>query len=246
MNEITYVGNQIFISRAVLRTRKDCELIYCTGGKGTFSIDGESVTLFSGELLVVPSHTVYTAAEFFGFDNICLSVSGATLSFRSAKKIADERGGNILRCFTEAAFYFGSDIENKELILSALGELIVSYLIVYAGRSGTSEIVDEIRKTILKNFRSPVFKLDEYLKSLPFSYDYLRKLFKKETGMTPHDFLVVTRVNEAKTVLSCSGRNDYSINEISRKCGFKDQLYFSKVFKKLVGVSPSGFLKQKR
>jgi AraC-like DNA-binding protein len=109
------------------------------------------------------------------------------------------------------------------------------------GKDGTSEIVEEIRKSILKNFSDINYKLDVYLKSLPFSYDYLRKLFKKETGLTPHEYLIRTRMNAAQMLLSSTGRFDFSVNETSELCGFSEPLYFSRVFKKRFNVSPTEY-----
>ncbi len=243
MNNISYVGKQLRTYSVSQHSHEEWELIYCTSGQGEFIFDkGESIKYKRGDVIAIPPKLVHINRSDEGFTNIYLNIADATIPVRGAKKITDEQERHIYRSFSEANYYFNSDIVNKELVLAALGSLIVSYLIVYMGKNGTSEVVEEIRKSILKNFADVNYKLDAYLKSLPFSYDYLRKLFKKETGVTPHEYLTRTRMNAAQMLLSGTSRFDYSINETSEMCGFSEPLYFSRVFKKRFGCSPSQYV----
>lgn len=73
------------------------------------------------------------------------------------------------------------------------------------------------------------------------SRSHLYRVFMKNTGMSPNEYLSAYRINKACGLLRNSG---LKINEIASSVGFQDQLYFSRVFKKMKGVSPSGYLKQ--
>ncbi len=242
MNNINFVGRQLRTYSITQHSHEDWELIYCTSGRGELVFEqGETIKYCKGEVVAIPPHVKHNNRSDEGFTNIYLTISEATLPYRNAKKIVDETEHQIYRSFTEASYYFNSDIQNKELVLSALGSLIVSYLIVYLGKNNSSEVVEDIRKNILQNFADVNYELDKYLKSLPFSYDYLRKLFKKEMGITPHEYLTRTRMNAAQMLLSGTSRYDYSISETSEMCGFSEPLYFSRVFKKRFGMSPSQY-----
>ena len=243
MNSISFVGKHLRTYNVSQHSHEEWEIVYCTSGQGEFVFEqGESIRYKSGEVVAIPPHVRHYNRSDEGFTNIYLTIGEATIPYKSPKKIIDEKERQIYRTFSEAFYYFNSDIENKELVLGALGSLIVSYIIVYVGKSGTSEVVEEIRRNILKNFADVNYKLDVYLKSLPFSYDYLRKLFKKETGVTPHEYLTRMRMNAAQLLLSGTSRFDYSINETSEMCGFSEPLYFSRVFKKRFGCSPSQYV----
>ena len=85
------------------------------------------------------------------------------------------------------------------------------------------------------------FELDQYLRSLHFNYDYLRKLFKREVGVTPHQFLVDTRLQAAAERLASPDGQGINISEVAHLCGFREPLYFSKIFRKKYGLSPSQF-----
>jgi AraC-like DNA-binding protein len=62
--------------------------------------------------------------------------------------------------------------------------------------------------------------------------------FKDLTGMTPIEYLTQIRINEAKFLLSNSPLN---VAEISSIVGYDDPLYFSRVFKKVTGISPKNY-----
>ena len=78
---------------------------------------------------------------------------------------------------------------------------------------------------------------------MPFHYDYLRKLFKKEMGVTPLEYMTNLRMKKAETMLVAMWGRDYSVAEIGALCGYDDALYFSRVFKKHFGCSPTVFAK---
>lgn len=73
------------------------------------------------------------------------------------------------------------------------------------------------------------------------SYGTLMGLFKSEVGMAPMQYLANFRIAHACMLLRSEDK--MSVGEISRAVGYTDQLYFSRLFKKLKGVSPSEYQK---
>lgn len=129
--------------------------------------------------------------------------------------------------------------------MSALGELLTGYMVVLRSNADFSDPVEQIRNLILRDFSKPDFALDKAIREMPFHYDYLRKLFKKEVGVTPLEYLIRVRMKKAETILSAMS-GDYSVAEIARLCGYDDALYFSRVFKKSFGCSPTAFAKRRQ
>jgi len=78
--------------------------------------------------------------------------------------------------------------------------------------------------------------LDELAEHFDISKSYLCRIFKKRTGLT-----VITYLNSLKLQYACKLllETDLPINEISRMCGFKSDIYFTRVFKKLMECTPS-------
>lgn len=60
--------------------------------------------------------------------------------------------------------------------------------------------------------------------------------FKKATGSTPHQWLTLQRVEQAKDLLRQDG---FSLKDIAGHCGFTDQSHFTKVFSRLTGMTPA-------
>ncbi|WML38029.1 response regulator [Neobacillus sp. OS1-2] len=77
----------------------------------------------------------------------------------------------------------------------------------------------------------------EYVELSPF---YLSKLFKDRFGMTFIDYLTEIRINHAKREMADPGK---SLKEICYSVGYKDPNYFSRVFKKTTGLSPTEYRK---
>lgn len=72
---------------------------------------------------------------------------------------------------------------------------------------------------------------------------YFVDLFKKTYGLSAMDYLTSVRINHAKRYLAESGAR---LRDIALKVGYKDEFYFSRKFKKEVGVSPTDFAKDAR
>ena len=74
--------------------------------------------------------------------------------------------------------------------------------------------------------------------SVHVSEDYLTRIFHKETGLSPWEYLNRYRINLASLMLLHTNATVYDVAE---KCGFQDQAYFCRVFKKIHGVPPGKF-----
>ena len=72
------------------------------------------------------------------------------------------------------------------------------------------------------------------------SKDCFEKTFKHIMGSTPHQYYTALIVEKGAELLSST---TYSIAEISRLCGIEDALYFSRLFKKKIGLSPAAYRK---
>ena len=70
------------------------------------------------------------------------------------------------------------------------------------------------------------------------SGSHFSRLIRERTGRTFTDLMAQYRVDRAKTLLRRTGK---SIVQIAMECGFEDQSYFSRVFKRYTGTSPRGY-----
>ena len=104
-----------------------------------------------------------------------------------------------------------------------------------------SDVVQKIKEYILANFDHRL-TLDDISRHVYLSNSYVSSIFKKETGLSIIDYTNRVRINRSKRLLH---ETDYSISMISTRCGFEDQSYFTKTFRKHVGVSPKKYRESK-
>ena len=243
MNLIVNAGKVQHL-RSGERRAMDCwEMVYCTRGSACFYFETFSIPCEKNQIIVIPPNHLYERKESENFSYILLSMQDADLISEKPFIADDDANHFILDAFTAALFYFNSDPEKNQSLLSAYGALISAFLTLNSSNCGQNDLAEEIRAEILKNYRDSSYELDLYLHSFPYSYDYIRKLFKKATGSTPHQYLLRLRLHAAADLLMNPDGKKPTINDITRTCGFRDPFYFSRMFKKKYGVSPSSYRK---
>ena len=238
MNEIVYVSKHNLTKSVSRHIHNTWELIYYTGGEGKMIFEKMELPYREGDVVIIPPNTPHHNVSPGGFTNIFLNLNDSNMNYREPFKIQDDPSHHILNAFN-AAFYHYNEGENRDRLLIAYGHLLVGYINAYQKTPVHSDIVEDIRSSIVQNFSDSNYELDKFLRSLPFSYDYLRKLFKKEMGVTPHQFLCDKRLITAAEWLSSAFNDGSNIADVARMCGFTEPLYFSRMFKKKYGISPS-------
>lgn len=89
-----------------------------------------------------------------------------------------------------------------------------------------------------KNFSDPSISLDKVAKNVNISPSYLSAVFSQEVGQTLTEYITSRRINEAKNMLR---NTDMRLSEIAFAVGYKDPHYFSFVFRKVSGCTPSDY-----
>ncbi|MCD8369297.1 MAG: helix-turn-helix domain-containing protein, partial [Clostridiales bacterium] len=101
-----------------------------------------------------------------------------------------------------------------------------------------SQLCESVVGYIRDNYESSDLCLHDIAKFANVSPAYLSALFKKNTGASISDTITATRIETARHYLEHSS---LSLKEISEKCGYANQYYFSTSFKKNMGMSPSAY-----
>jgi two-component system response regulator YesN len=117
-------------------------------------------------------------------------------------------------------------------------EAAASYQAARAARNVESRIVLQAKRAIREHFMEAGFSLEEASVHAGVSKNHLSFEFSRETGETFTDYLSRTRIEEAKRLLATTPLMVYEVGE---RVGYPNVEHFSRVFKKLVGVSPVRF-----
>jgi len=143
----------------------------------------------------------------------------------------------------DAAEYVGRYLSVK--LAFAVGPLCLrardaaaAYQAARAARRAESRIVLLAQRAIREHFADPGFSLEDASVQVGVSKNHLSSEFSRETGETFTEALSRTRIEEAKRLLATTPLMVYEVGE---RVGYPNVEHFSRVFKKLAGVSPVRF-----
>lgn len=92
------------------------------------------------------------------------------------------------------------------------------------------QVKDYIKSSYMRELR-----VEQIAESLSLDRRYLSRLFKEKTGQSVQEYLISVRMEEARKLLS----EGYGVGETAMLCGYNDTCNFSKMFKRICGVSPA-------
>ena len=131
--------------------------------------------------------------------------------------------------------------ENRTFLSRVISTLKLFELISTEKKSNSAKIeygkiADEMIDYVEKNFNKKI-SLTSASQYFGYSNQYFCKWCKKQTGVSFSEFVNAVRITHARGLLL----GGYLVEEVSDKCGFSDPSYFSKVFKKHVGITPKAY-----
>ncbi len=101
-----------------------------------------------------------------------------------------------------------------------------------------NDLVMQAKEFLDMNFSDSSLSLETTAAKIALSPQYLSRIFSSQMGRTFIDYLTDLRINKAKDLLR---QTDLSVKEISIKLGYSDPNYFSRIFKRITGRTPSEY-----
>jgi two-component system response regulator YesN len=121
--------------------------------------------------------------------------------------------------------------------LRRLNQRLCSFLL-NKDNNNNNKIVSQAKRYVIENLSKQI-SLQEAANMLNMSSGYLSTLFKQSTGVSFIDYVTEARMDEAKRLLKESNLKIYQIAQFT---GYENAYYFSKVFKKITGMTPKEFI----
>ncbi|MDF2944182.1 MAG: hypothetical protein K0S01_3040 [Herbinix sp.] len=133
------------------------------------------------------------------------------------------------------------ELKGEQLIEFAYQSFITitSYVKPQNSIDYTNHIVMATREYLEQHYAEDI-SLEDVAEQVNISPQYFSKLIKKNTGFNFIDWLSMLRVKKAKELLTNS---DFTVKEVCFMVGYKDPNYFSRIFKKRIGITPSEYVK---
>ncbi|MCQ2540516.1 MAG: AraC family transcriptional regulator [Acetatifactor sp.] len=230
-----------------------------TGGSGTVSSQGREKSVKAGDCVFIDCSKPYTQCSS-PEDLWSLSWVHFTGPFMDAvyeKYVA--RGGDFVFTPEDVTVYRNllpeiyEVAENNSYVCDMELNSRLSYLIehlmqetVVQGQLQVSEVPTkrkdlQLAKEFIDSHYAETVSLETVAEKLYINKSYLAKIFKDKYGTTVNHYIQQVRINKAKEYLRFS---DKTMEEIGIVCGMPDSNYFSRVFKKVEGCTPSEYRKQ--
>ena len=233
---------------------RDHYLIHCvTSGRGVFSFGGRDYRLSGGDgFLLVPDAVASYQADkdapwqycWIGFngtdakrlvEQTGLSAQNPVFHFTSPSLPARLEEISGLSCATPAG-----EARVQAGLLLFLAELMEAFGGSSARRAGGYEYVQKAARFIEFNYSRDI-DVEDIAASAGISRSHLYRLFMENLSIPPNEYLLRFRMNKAAALLETG---TLSVGEVAYSTGFSDQLYFSRVFKKYMGLPPSQYSHQ--
>ena len=240
-------------------THQFSELFYVLSGKGFFYIEGDVIPVAPNDLMIINPNIEHTekTTPSDPLEYIVFGVDGLAFSFAtSADGTRCEYGhynynsakSHFINFSKIMAREFGEKRPGFETICHGLLEALLVYITREQDFSLISDTTLAISKdcAIAKRYIDANYAkditLDRLAKLTHINKYYLAHSFAEYVGKSPISYLIETRLNASKQLLTSS---DKSIADIAASTGFSSQSYFSQVFRKNVGMSPQEYRKGK-
>ncbi len=233
------------------RVIADLELILVVNGRFYYETAAGQTPVRSGEVLCIPPdqrHTFRQAKPFSGAIISCIhgemipdgswAVGDYRLNPPPQLVTKVEPDKTLFDLFKRCNEVFGSYSRYRQLLLQAMVRAIWLRLAEHwqgRGDRAVSVRMEQMVRYLRDHLREPVSRRN-LAGEFSMTPEHINALFKKELGITPTQMVHRERVYRAYQYIQQEG---LSVKEAAERVGFCDQFYFSKVFKRIMGVSPS-------
>lgn len=235
-----------------------CMLIYCTDGKGWYKIDDKCYPVEKNQYVILPSGRPYT----FGADDENpwtiyfihfrgrLKDSFVTTPPLPGQILPGEhsRLQDRLKLFEEIYSCFSMGYIKEYMAYSSMCLYLFLASFVYLeqyrhltipthkGYPLSSRAIYYMQENIQQNLT--LEQLSSYFK---YSPSHFSMLFQRETGVSPINYFIRLKVQKACQYIELT---NLKINEVALKLGFDEPAYFSRIFTKIMGITPSEYRRQ--
>lgn len=234
--------------------RRDYQLLYVSSGKAFFTFDGQEQEAAAGSMALYrpgESQRYYYYAE--DEPEVCwIHFSGS-----AASEMLDKIGFSQSHILSLGHSFNFSELFSRiivelqlrrpcfeEFLCLLLQELFQgiqrSQLESFADRFRNQKEMEESVRFFNESFSQNIC-IEEYAKNQHMSVCWFIRCFKRYMGITPMQYLTSIRIGKAKELLR---NTNYSIQEIGGLVGYENPLYFSRIFHKQTGHSPSAYRRE--
>lgn len=223
--------------------------IYCTEGKGVIYVEDKKYILKEDEAFCIPRFRghYYYASEDEPWSILWVHFKGEDVRYfplDECKKVkfTSTYASNRMMFLFELLFRVleGNYTLGNFIYISQVLSLIMAETYDREKRNAPIEQNKHVTNVVryMQSHLNENLTLEQMVEAFDLSKSYLNAIFKKYTQHAPMDFYISLKMKEACKLLKVT---DLYVYEVAQRLGYKDQYYFSRIFKKVVGVSPKEY-----
>lgn len=245
-NSEPFTTNFVYETDASLMNRSQSNsrnaMCLVTDGMGTLHMNMIHHTLSAGMIFFI-----FEGVEFNIENTENLQYMYITFSGQRSKELVERFSLSPAHCVFEGnegllSFWQNSLDKANDQNIDLISEGVLLYTfsqIVSAHQSKEQHLLAQILKTIDEDFTDSNFNLNVAAEELGYTSKYISRLFKNSMNISFSEYLKNTRIQHAVFLIE---QGITSVKNVAFLSGYKDPLYFSNVFKKTVGISPTDYI----
>jgi len=234
-------------------------LIYCIKGKGWFEINGKHQVLCPGQALIIPKGSAHSYgaeednpwsihwAHFTGEDAACYT--SLLPHGEHIINIAPSIGKKLEQLFKECYGIFNAGLTQMRIIYAAQALRHLLAILFFSNpafspgtRKGSHQSFDNIIEGMRQHLDENL-TLKDMAKQAGFSVARFSTLFKAQTGFSPVEYYIRLRIQAACRLFDTTALN---ANQVAGHIGYSDPYYFSRIFRKIMGMPPTAYRRAKK
>ncbi len=243
---ITGAGHclQTQISRVINRRYPDHTFVLSYSGGASLDFRGRHFELTRHDCFFIPEMEIHTYGTDPGqlWESYWISFKAPDNIIRiwesllpTPKNVRDSR---LLSCFMRIRELYLENAAPESYTAVLFSVLATLRLPQEAGNSNPADaVIEDTHKYIIENLDKNL-SLDEISERAGFSATHFARLFKKRYGMPVTEYIISRRIAGAQMLLATT---QMPIKNIAHQSGFTDQLYFSRIFRKKLHITPGDF-----
>jgi AraC family transcriptional regulator of arabinose operon len=231
-------------------------IIYCVEGTGWLEINKKRIEVLPSEFIVIPANTPhrYGASGIKPWTIYWVHFKGEVSAFIVELMLRNSEHNKPALSYNDQRIKLFEDIyDNLEKGYSADGLRYVNMTfshflssLIYKESSNSPLLKGgqgSVNATIafMQENISSTIKLKDFARSANLSVSHFSAVFKSQTGYAPIEYFNHLKIQKACQYLSFT---DMPVKELSFSLGIEDPYYFSRMFSKLMGTSPTGYRKK--
>ncbi|CAH0992461.1 HTH-type transcriptional activator RhaR [Sinobacterium norvegicum] len=230
-------------------------LIYCTAGGGTLTVEGETTAVSSGDIIYLPHGSTHQyqansvdpwSLYWLHFDGHLAEAFGEHINL-PLHRFAIGLQARVVRVFDGVVALRHSSHNIAEFIQGGHQvQALLSYIALLVQQRQPYAVncfdTEHIRAMMQEHIHAKL-DLDMLANEARLSKFHFSKKFKQATGESPIKFFINMKMQRACYLLDSTAR---PIKHIAAGLGYQDAYYFSRLFKKTIGVSPEGYRQAKQ